>query len=66
MSGAQEFRKSALSALTDEIGVYALCDLDGVPMYGKSPMFGPGQLLTSWTLNRSKRHCSSALMRKFR
>ena len=33
MSTAQEFRKSALAALTDEIGVYALCDLDGVPIY---------------------------------
>jgi hypothetical protein len=27
------FRKSALAALTNEIGVYALCDLDQVPIY---------------------------------
>ena len=27
------FRKAALSKLTNEIGVYALCDLDGVPIY---------------------------------
>ncbi len=33
MSCAQDFRKTALSALTDEIGVYALCDLDSVAMY---------------------------------
>jgi hypothetical protein len=27
------FRKAALKALTNEIGVYALCDLDEVPIY---------------------------------
>jgi len=28
-----EFRKSALRELTNQIGVYVLCDLDGVPIY---------------------------------
>jgi hypothetical protein len=27
------FRKNALKALTNKIGVYALCDLDGTPIY---------------------------------
>ena len=27
------FRKNALRELTNEIGVYTLCDLDGVPIY---------------------------------
>jgi hypothetical protein len=29
----QDYRTSALKELTDETGVYALCDLDGVPIY---------------------------------
>jgi hypothetical protein len=29
----QDFRTAALKELTDETGVYALCDLDGVPIY---------------------------------
>ncbi len=33
MSAAQDFRSRALSQLTNEIGVYALCDLDGQPIY---------------------------------
>jgi GIY-YIG catalytic domain len=28
-----KFRKDAIKALTGEIGVYVLCDLDGVPLY---------------------------------
>ena len=28
-----EFRKSALKSVTRQIGCYALCDLDGVPLY---------------------------------
>jgi 2-polyprenyl-6-methoxyphenol hydroxylase-like FAD-dependent oxidoreductase len=52
MSGAQEFRKSALSALTDEIGVYALCDLDGVPMYVGQSVDG--------IRSRVRRHLTSA------
>jgi hypothetical protein len=28
-----EFRKSALRELTNQVGVYVLCDLDGVPIY---------------------------------
>lgn len=27
------YRKAALTTLTNEIGVYALCDLDGIPIY---------------------------------
>jgi len=33
MSDAQSFRAAALAELTNDIGVYALCDLDGVPIY---------------------------------
>ncbi len=29
----KSYRKTSLSALTDEIGVYALCDLDRNPIY---------------------------------
>ena len=52
MSGAQEFRKSALSDLSDEIGVYALCDLDGVPMYVGQSVDG--------IRSRVRRHLTSA------
>lgn len=52
MSIAQEFRKSALSALSDEIGVYALCDLDGVPMYVGQSVDG--------IRSRVRRHLTSA------
>ena len=33
MSAIQKFRKAQMRTLTNEIGVYALCDLDGVPIY---------------------------------
>lgn len=33
MSDPQTFRTAALKDLTNETGVYALCDLDGVPIY---------------------------------
>ena len=52
MSGAQDFRKSALSELSDEIGVYALCDLDGVPMYVGQSVDG--------IRSRVRRHLTSA------
>lgn len=52
MSRAQEFRKSALSDLSDEIGVYALCDLDGVPMYVGQSVDG--------IRSRVRRHLTSA------
>ena len=52
MSGAQEFRKHALSSLSDEIGVYALCDLDGVPMYVGQSVDG--------IRSRVRRHLTSA------
>lgn len=52
MSDAQEFRKSAVSGLSDEIGVYALCDLDGVPMYVGQSVDG--------IRSRVRRHLTSA------
>ncbi len=52
MSGAQDFRKTAVSALTDKIGVYALCDLDGVPMYVGQSVDG--------IRSRVRRHLTSA------
>lgn len=52
MSRAQEFRKSALSALSDEIGVYALCDLDQVPVYVGQSVDG--------IRSRVRRHLTSA------
>lgn len=52
MSTAQEFRKSALSALSDEIGVYALCDLDNVPIYVGQSVDG--------IRSRVRRHLTSA------
>lgn len=46
------FRANALSTLTNEIGVYALCDLDEVPIYvGKS---------VDGILSRVRRHLTSA------
>lgn len=52
MSGAQAFRAAALSELTNEIGVYALCDLDGVPIYVGQSVDG--------IRSRVRRHLTSA------
>ena len=52
MSGAQEFRRTAISALSDEIGVYALCDLDQVPLYVGQSVDG--------IRSRVRRHLTSA------
>ena len=46
------FRTKQLSQLTDQIGVYALCDLDGVPIYVGQSVDG--------IRTRVRRHLSSA------
>lgn len=52
MSDVQNFRSGALRVLTDEIGVYALCDLDGVPIYVGQSVDG--------IRTRVRRHLTSA------
>lgn len=52
MSSVQSFRRKALSDLTDEVGVYALCDLDGVPIYVGQSVDG--------IRSRVRRHLTSA------
>lgn len=52
MSRAQAYRSDALSKLTDEIGVYALCDLDGQPIYVGQSVDG--------IRTRVRRHLTSA------
>ena len=52
MSASQEYRSKALTALTNEIGVYALCDLDGQPIYVGQSVDG--------IRNRVRRHLTSA------
>ena len=52
MTDIQQFRHNQLGLLTDEKGVYALCDLEGVPIYvGKS---------TDGIRTRVRRHLTSA------
>jgi hypothetical protein len=52
VSDVQNFRSGALRVLTDEIGVYALCDLDGVPIYVGQSVDG--------IRTRVRRHLTSA------
>lgn len=55
MSGSvdpKKFRSNQLSRLTDEIGVYALCDLDEVPIYVGQSVDG--------IRTRVRRHLTSA------
>lgn len=52
MSSAQAYRSKALGALTNEIGVYALCDLDGQPIYVGQSVDG--------IRTRVRRHLTSA------
>lgn len=52
MSVAQAFRGKALSQLTNDIGVYALCDLDGQPIYVGQSIDG--------IRTRVRRHLTSA------
>jgi len=52
MAGHIEYRKSAVARLTNQIGVYVLCDLDNVPIYvGQS---------TDGIRARVQRHLTSA------
>ena len=52
MSAAQNYRSKALSQLTNDIGVYALCDLDGQPIYVGQSIDG--------IRTRVRRHLTSA------
>jgi len=52
MADLQRYRSNQLSSLTNEIGVYALCDLDNVPIY-------LGQSLDG-IRTRVRRHLTSA------
>jgi hypothetical protein len=52
MSAAQSFRGRALGALTNQIGVYALCDLDEQPIYVGQSVDG--------IRTRVRRHLTSA------
>lgn len=52
MSEIQKYRKKQMKALTNKAGVYALCDLDGIPIYvGQS---------TDGIQSRVRRHLTSA------
>ena len=50
--GPQEYRSAQLAGLTNQIGVYALCDLDGVPIYVGQSVDG--------IRSRVRRHLTSA------
>src|SRR5213080_4180765 len=50
--GFQKYRRTQLGQLTDEIGVYALCDLDRVPIYVGQSVDG--------IRTRVRRHLTSA------
>ena len=52
MTAAQSYRGGALSALTNQIGVYALCDLDQNPIYVGQSVDG--------IRTRVRRHLTSA------
>lgn len=52
MIDPKTFRAHAIRELTDEIGVYALCDLDGVPIYVGQSVDG--------IRSRVRRHLTSA------
>src|SRR5882762_6086882 len=48
----QKYRHTQLISLSDEVGVYALCDLDGVPIYVGQSVDG--------IRTRVRRHLTSA------
>lgn len=52
MRDAQAYRSAQLAGLTNQIGVYALCDLDGVPIYVGQSVDG--------IRSRVRRHLTSA------
>lgn len=52
MSAIQQYRQTQMKTLTDEIGIYILCDLDAVPMYVGQSVKG--------IRGRARRHLTSA------
>lgn len=52
MSAIQQFRQAQMKKLTDAIGVYVLCDLDGIPIYVGQSVAG--------IRSRARRHLTSA------
>jgi hypothetical protein len=52
MSAIQQYRQAQMKKLTDEIGVYVLCDLDAVPIYVGQSVDG--------IRARARRHLTSA------
>jgi hypothetical protein len=52
LKSPQKFRADQLKTLTDSIGVYALCDLDGIPIYVGQSVDG--------IRSRVRRHLTSA------
>jgi hypothetical protein len=52
MSAIQQYRQARMRTLTDEIGVYVLCDLDEVPIYVGQSVAG--------ICERARRHLTSA------
>jgi hypothetical protein len=52
MSAIQKYRQVQMKKLTDDIGVYVLCDLDGVPIYVGQSVKG--------IRGRARRHLTSA------
>ncbi|MFY9675624.1 MAG: GIY-YIG nuclease family protein [Terriglobales bacterium] len=52
MSEIQQYRQAQMRKLTDEVGVYVLCDLDGVPVYVGQSVDG--------IRSRARRHLTSA------
>lgn len=52
LSAVQKYRRAKIKDLTNDIGVYALCDLDGVPIYVGQSIDG--------IQNRVRRHLTSA------
>ena len=52
MSAIQEYRKTQMKTLTNKVGVYVLCDLDGVPIYVGQSKDG--------IASRARRHLTSA------
>lgn len=52
MSAIQQYRQAQMKKLTDEIGVYILCDLDAVPIYVGQSVDG--------IRARARRHLTSA------
>lgn len=52
MSAIQKYREKQMRTLTNKIGVYVLCDLDGIPIYVGQSKDGISK--------RARRHLTSA------